>query len=48
MKEMAAHPEYAMMWLYKTKIPYLGECFRRSLWNFGKNSIESVHPFKTK
>jgi amidophosphoribosyltransferase len=47
-EEMAAHPEYAdNVALQKQKIPYLGELFLGHVryGTFGKNSIESVHPF---
>mgnify|MGYP003582394798 FL=1 len=47
-EEMAAHPEYADdVALQKQKIPYLGELFLGHVryGTFGKNSIESVHPF---
>ncbi|OAB31360.1 amidophosphoribosyltransferase [Flavobacterium fryxellicola] len=47
-EEMAAHPEYADdVALQKHKIPYLGELFLGHVryGTFGKNSIESVHPF---
>ncbi len=47
-EEMAAHPEYAYdVALQKQKIPYLGELFLGHVryGTFGKNSIESVHPF---
>jgi len=46
--EMAAHPEYAdNVALQKKKIPYIGELFLGHVryGTFGKNSIESVHPF---
>ncbi len=46
--EMASHPEYAEdVALQKTNIPYLGELFLGHVryGTFGKNSIESVHPF---
>ncbi|OCB77322.1 amidophosphoribosyltransferase [Flavobacterium crassostreae] len=46
--EMAAHPEYAEdVQLQKTKIPYIGELFLGHVryGTFGKNNIESVHPF---
>lgn len=46
--EMAAHPEYAdNVELQKAKIPYIGELFLGHVryGTFGKNSIESVHPF---
>lgn len=46
--EMAAHPEYAdNVQLQKAKIPYIGELFLGHVryGTFGKNSIESVHPF---
>nr|WP_315231183.1 amidophosphoribosyltransferase [uncultured Flavobacterium sp.] len=47
-EEMASHPEYAdNVALQKQKIPYLGELFLGHVryGTFGKNSIESVHPF---
>ncbi|MDI5948643.1 amidophosphoribosyltransferase [Flavobacterium yafengii] len=47
-EEMASHPEYADdVALQKQKIPYLGELFLGHVryGTFGKNSIESVHPF---
>lgn len=47
-EEMALHPEYAdNISLQKTKIPYIGELFLGHVryGTFGKNSIESVHPF---
>jgi amidophosphoribosyltransferase len=46
--EMASHPEYANnVALQKANIPYLGEVFLGHVryGTFGKNSIESVHPF---
>lgn len=46
--EMAAHREYAdNVELQKAKIPYIGELFLGHVryGTFGKNSIESVHPF---
>ena len=46
--EMAAHPEYADdVRAQKANIPYLGELFLGHVryGTFGKNSIESVHPF---
>ncbi|MEY4962971.1 MAG: hypothetical protein RLZZ323_290 [Bacteroidota bacterium] len=46
--EMSSHPEYANdVALQKTNIPYLGELFLGHVryGTFGKNSIESVHPF---
>ncbi len=46
--EVAAHPEYANnVELQKKHIPYLGELFLGHVryGTFGKNSIESVHPF---
>jgi len=45
---MKEHPEYADdVALQKRKIPYLGELFLGHVryGTFGKNSIESVHPF---
>ncbi|MFV5694348.1 amidophosphoribosyltransferase [Flavobacterium sp. LB3P122] len=47
-EEMAAHPEYADdVVLQKENIPYIGELFLGHVryGTFGKNSIESVHPF---
>lgn len=47
-EEMANHPEYADdVKLQKKNIPYLGELFLGHVryGTFGKNSIESVHPF---
>ena len=47
-EEMASHPEYADdVPLQKKNIPYLGELFLGHVryGTFGKNSIESVHPF---
>jgi amidophosphoribosyltransferase len=46
--EMSSHPEYANdVALQKANIPYLGEVFLGHVryGTFGKNSIESVHPF---
>ncbi len=46
--EIAEHPEYAdNVALQKKHIPYLGEVFLGHVryGTFGKNSIESVHPF---
>ena len=46
--ELTAHPEYAEnVELQKKKIPYIGELFLGHVryGTFGKNSIESVHPF---
>jgi amidophosphoribosyltransferase len=46
--EMAAHPEYADdVRAQKANIPYIGELFLGHVryGTFGKNSIESVHPF---
>ena len=46
--EMASHPEYAdSVALQKKNIPYIGEVFLGHVryGTFGKNSIESVHPF---
>jgi amidophosphoribosyltransferase len=46
--EMASHPEYSdNVALQKANIPYLGEVFLGHVryGTFGKNSIESVHPF---
>ena len=46
--EMANHPEYANdVKLQKKNIPYVGELFLGHVryGTFGKNSIESVHPF---
>jgi len=45
---MAQHPEYANnVALQKANIPYIGELFLGHVryGTFGKNSIESVHPF---
>lgn len=47
-EEMKLHPEYADdVAMQKAKIPYLGELFLGHVryGTFGKNSIESVHPF---
>jgi len=47
-EEMASHPEYAdNVALQKENIPYIGELFLGHVryGTFGKNSIESVHPF---
>jgi len=47
-EEMAAHPEYADdVAAQKANIPYIGELFLGHVryGTFGKNSIESVHPF---
>ncbi len=47
-EEMALHPEYANnVSLQKSNIPYIGELFLGHVryGTFGKNSIESVHPF---
>jgi len=47
-EEMAAHPEYANdVQLQKDQLPYIGELFLGHVryGTFGKNSIESVHPF---
>jgi len=47
-EEMASHPEYAdSVVLQKKNIPYIGEVFLGHVryGTFGKNSIESVHPF---
>ena len=46
--EMALHPEYAdNVDLQKANLPYIGELFIGHVryGTFGKNSIESVHPF---
>lgn len=46
--EMSSHPEYGNdVALQKANIPYLGEVFLGHVryGTFGKNSIESVHPF---
>ena len=46
--EMEQHPEYAEdVTLQKANIPYIGELFLGHVryGTFGKNSIESVHPF---
>jgi amidophosphoribosyltransferase len=47
-EEMASHPEFVNdVHLQKKNIPYLGELFLGHVryGTFGKNSIESVHPF---
>lgn len=47
-EEMALHPEYAdNVALQKSNIPYIGELFLGHVryGTFGKNSLESVHPF---
>jgi len=47
-EELTLNPEYAeSVALQKANIPYLGELFLRHVryGTFGKNSIESVHPF---
>ena len=47
-EELAEHPEYAdNVELQKKHIPYIGELFLGHVryGTFGKNSIESVHPF---
>jgi amidophosphoribosyltransferase len=47
-EEMALHPEYSdNVALQKSNIPYIGELFLGHVryGTFGKNSIESVHPF---
>ena len=47
-EEMISHPEYAdNVSLQKANIPYIGELFLGHVryGTFGKNSIESVHPF---
>ncbi len=47
-EEMTAHPEYANdIQLQKEHVPYIGEVFLGHVryGTFGKNSIESVHPF---
>jgi amidophosphoribosyltransferase len=47
-EELAAHPEYnTNMQLLKEQVPYIGEVFLGHVryGTFGKNSIESVHPF---
>jgi amidophosphoribosyltransferase len=47
-EEMEAHPEYADdVAQLKSNIPYIGELFLGHVryGTFGKNSIESVHPF---
>ncbi len=47
-EEMSLHPEYAdNVALQKANIPYIGELFLGHVryGTFGKNSIESVHPF---
>ncbi|MEO0037796.1 MAG: Amidophosphoribosyltransferase [Bacteroidota bacterium] len=46
--EMALHPEYAdNVALQKANLPYIGELFLGHVryGTFGKNNIESVHPF---
>ena len=45
--ELQLHPEYNTAALQKTHIPYVGELFLGHVryGTFGKNSIESVHPF---
>ncbi|CAM3722646.1 amidophosphoribosyltransferase [Flavobacterium gelidilacus] len=46
-EELVAHPEYNTAELQKQHIPYIGELFLGHVryGTFGKNSIESVHPF---
>lgn len=47
-EEMTSHPEYTdNVSLQKANIPYIGELFLGHVryGTFGKNSIESVHPF---
>lgn len=47
-EEMVLHPEYAdNVALQKANIPYIGELFLGHVryGTFGKNSLESVHPF---
>ncbi|MBA9073159.1 amidophosphoribosyltransferase [Flavobacterium gossypii] len=47
-EELSQHPEYAdSVELQKKNIPYIGELFLGHVryGTFGKNSIESVHPF---
>ncbi|MDT0557967.1 amidophosphoribosyltransferase [Ichthyenterobacterium sp. W332] len=47
-KEMTEHPEYKdNIELQKANIPYIGELFLGHVryGTFGKNSVESVHPF---
>ncbi|HSD15494.1 MAG TPA: hypothetical protein VLB74_12660 [Flavobacterium sp.] len=47
-EELKQHPEYQEnVALQKTKVPYIGELFLGHVryGTFGKNSIESVHPF---
>lgn len=46
-EELEAHPEYNTAQLQKQNIPYIGELFLGHVryGTFGKNSIESVHPF---
>ncbi|WP_395052650.1 amidophosphoribosyltransferase [Flavobacterium sp.] len=47
-EDMTSHPEYAdNVALQKANIPYIGELFLGHVryGTFGKNSIESVHPF---
>jgi amidophosphoribosyltransferase len=46
-EELQSHPEYNTAELQKQHIPYIGELFLGHVryGTFGKNSIESVHPF---
>ncbi|MFT5754367.1 MAG: amidophosphoribosyltransferase [Flavobacterium sp.] len=46
-EELVLHPEYNSAELQKQHIPYIGELFLGHVryGTFGKNSIESVHPF---
>ncbi|WP_339836855.1 amidophosphoribosyltransferase [uncultured Flavobacterium sp.] len=46
-EELESHPEYNTAELQKQHIPYIGELFLGHVryGTFGKNSIESVHPF---
>ena len=46
-EELVSHPEYNTAELQKQHIPYIGELFLGHVryGTFGKNSIESVHPF---
>jgi amidophosphoribosyltransferase len=46
-EELVLHPEYNSAALQKQHIPYIGELFLGHVryGTFGKNSIESVHPF---
>ncbi|WP_338408887.1 amidophosphoribosyltransferase [uncultured Flavobacterium sp.] len=46
-EELTEHPEYTTAQQQKDNIPYIGELFLGHVryGTFGKNSIESVHPF---